>query len=176
MHDRDNIGMKLFNGAVFQALWLLLVVTAGSRGSGVVVGATGLVVLLQLRLTTPRTFKSGLIFVLLATVSGAVMETLLTWAGVFSPLRAIAPFPLTPLWLIGLWLAFAGFLKTTLTYLRGRPVTQWCLGAIGGPMAYWSGARLGAVDLHLSLPLALGALALAWGGRMRPAFQASGAS
>ncbi len=162
MNDRTDLVIKLIGAVVFQILWVALVMTAGSHWSAVVAAGTAVLVLLQLALC-PVPFFLAAAFVALAGVIGLGMDTLLTAVGILTPVRVIIPFPVAPLWLIGLWIAFSGFLQVSLTYLRGRPVVQWWVGAVGGPMAYWSGARLGAVELNGPLPLALGVLALSWG-------------
>ena len=163
MSGHKDLVVKVIGAVVFQVLWGALVMTAGSGWSAAVAAATVMLVLMQLALC-PVPFFAAAAFVGLAGMIGLGMDTLLTAVGLLAPVRAIVPFPVAPLWLIGLWIAFAGFLQVTLTYLRERPVSQWLAGAVGGPLAYWSGARLGAITLNGPLPLALGILALSWGG------------
>ncbi|MBL7114720.1 MAG: DUF2878 domain-containing protein [Kiritimatiellae bacterium] len=162
MNVRGEIAAKLFHAVIFQILWIALVISAGSHWSITVTIATPLIAALQLKLFR-NTFTKSIVFVMLTVCIGMIMDTFLTLVGIIDPARNVIPFPFPPLWLIGLWIAFATFMKTTLTYLCDKPATQWCIGAIGGPLAYWSGARLGAIELHAHIILSLVVLALAWG-------------
>ncbi|MEO8297368.1 MAG: DUF2878 domain-containing protein [Burkholderiales bacterium] len=52
-----------------------------------------------------------------------------------------------PTWLVGLWALFATTLNVSLRWLKGRLVLASLLGAVAGPLAFVSGARLGAATL-----------------------------
>ena len=54
---------------------------------------------------------------------------------------------LAPLWITALWCQFATVLPA-FAPLRTRPLVAGLLGAVGGPLAYAGGARLGAAGLH----------------------------
>jgi hypothetical protein len=56
---------------------------------------------------------------------------------------------------------FATTLNVSLRWLRGRPLLGALLGAVGGPLAYLAGAKLGGIEL-LEPALALSALAAGW--------------
>ncbi|MEP7313882.1 MAG: DUF2878 domain-containing protein [Pseudomonadota bacterium] len=66
-----------------------------------------------------------------------------------------------PHWILALWPLFATTLNVSLTWLRGRPWLAAVFGAVGGPLAYWSGQRLGGVQIP-DLLLGLGAQCLGW--------------
>jgi hypothetical protein len=51
-----------------------------------------------------------------------------------------------PLWMMGLWLAFATTLNVSLRWLRGHMALAALLGAVGGPLSFAAAARLGAVS------------------------------
>jgi hypothetical protein len=51
-----------------------------------------------------------------------------------------------PYWMAALWLVFATTLNVSLRWLRGRVGLAAVLGALGGPLAYYAGARLGALE------------------------------
>ena len=53
----------------------------------------------------------------------------------------------TTLWMVTLWLGFAATLRHALGWIRGRYLLGAILGAVAGPLAYWSGSKLGAVVL-----------------------------
>lgn len=49
-----------------------------------------------------------------------------------------------PLWIACLWVLFATTLHHSLTWLRGRWLLAVAFGAVGGPLAFFSGVSLGA--------------------------------
>jgi hypothetical protein len=69
---------------------------------------------------------------------------------------------LAPPWLIALWLQFATLLRFSLRWLDRRPALAGLLGLVGGPVAFLSGQRLGAVTFPAGTPIALAALGLVW--------------
>ena len=68
---------------------------------------------------------------------------------------------LAPYWIVAMWGLFATTLNVSMAWLRGRPVLAVLMGAVGGPLSYLAGEKLGAIELVPPLP-ALAALALAW--------------
>lgn len=89
-----------------------------------------------------------------AAVLGLVFESLLVAAGWVRVEDGIY-------WLVSLWALFATTLNVSLRALQTRPWIAALVGAIGGPLAYYAGARIGA--LHFLQPAAmLAALALGW--------------
>jgi hypothetical protein len=51
---------------------------------------------------------------------------------------------LAPAWIAGLWAMFATLLECPLAWLGRRRLLAVLLGAVGGPLAWWAGVRLGA--------------------------------
>lgn len=68
---------------------------------------------------------------------------------------------LAPPWMLALWTLLPITLNISMRWLKGRVVMGALFGAIGGPLAYYAGQRLGALQL-IGLPLALTVLALGW--------------
>lgn len=68
---------------------------------------------------------------------------------------------MAPHWILALWALFATTLNVSLSWLKPRLLAAVVLGAVAGPLAYWGGARLGAVDLVAPLPAAI-ALSIGW--------------
>jgi hypothetical protein len=99
--------------------------------------------------------------VLLVTVIGLLWDSLLVWQGllVFSS-GMLLPF-LAPYWIILMWSMFATTLNVSLRWLRTRYLWAAVFGALGGPLAYYAGQRLGAVEFS-SVTLSLAALAAGW--------------
>lgn len=74
--------------------------------------------------------------------------------GVF--IQGIAPY-----WIIALWAAFATTLNISLAWFKQHLWLASLFGAIGGPMAYLAGEKLGAVQFS-DTTLALSMLAVGW--------------
>ena len=70
------------------------------------------------------------------------------------------PYPLTPLWIIILWVMFAMTLNHSLSWLKGRVLLATLFGAIGGPLAYIAGEKLGAITISGSQTLFV--LSIGW--------------
>jgi hypothetical protein len=67
-----------------------------------------------------------------------------------------------PGWLVLIWLALATLPHHSLAWMQGRPLLSAAFGAIGGPLAYWGGVRLGIATFHWPLPMSLLLLAMLW--------------
>lgn len=67
-----------------------------------------------------------------------------------------------PYWMALLWVNFALIVEHGLSFLKGRPFVAAALGAIGGPMAYMAGVRLGLIEFVAPASVALGFIAATW--------------
>lgn len=99
-----------------------------------------------------------------AAVCGLCLDGSLTRFGLlrYSPATPAVPVTDSPLWILGLWVAFSTTLTRSLGWLRGRPAVALLSGAIGGPLAYW-GAANGWHVIVFEAPQWHGILALAMG-------------
>jgi hypothetical protein len=64
--------------------------------------------------------------------------------------------------MVMLWVNQATTLNSCLTWLRGRYLAGALFGAVGGPLAYLGGAKLGAASLPSSSGLVV--LGITWAG------------
>ncbi len=88
--------------------------------------------------------KAEVLLLLSAGAAGFFIDTALVMTGVFTPVQYLLPSPLSPPWMVLLWMDFATALNVSLKKLHGRYILSAALGAVGGPSAYYSGAKLGA--------------------------------
>src|SRR5262245_25306991 len=97
-----------------------------------------------------------------AIVAGALADSALATSGwiQFAP-QALAD-GLAPWWILAMWALFATTLNVSLRWLRERFALAAALGFLAGPLAYWGGAKLGAIELRQP-GMALAALAFEWG-------------
>lgn len=150
--DRDNDMKILCNVLLYQLIWFGSVL-GGTPGLLVSL----LLILVHLAFSTVRSDDLRMMGALLCI--GLVVDGTLHYVGFFS--FTISGFPL-PLWLIMIWLGLALTPHHSLAWLQNRPLLSSFFGALGGPVAYWAGVRLGAATFHWSLPASLVTLALVW--------------
>jgi hypothetical protein len=117
----------------------------GPRNASARRGFIPLVLLLNLVLSAD--WRQELVVALAGTVMGFVVDTGLVAAGVFTPVPFLLPRPFSPLWMVMLWVNQATTLNGCMAWSRGRYLAGSLFGAVGGPLAYLSGARLGAATL-----------------------------
>ncbi len=94
-------------------------------------------------------------------VLGSTVDSLLLNAGVFAFKQ---PGVLIPFWLVLLWALLAITLNHCLAWTAKPLWRAILLGAIGGPLSYYAGQRLGAVQFPLGLWPTLLGLSLLWAG------------
>ena len=92
---------------------------------------------------------------------GIVVETLFVQAQIMAYAETGPWDWMCPLWLAGLWAAFAMTLNHSLKWLKNHVVGAAILGALLGPMSYWAGARLGAGEIPDPL-MSTFVISLAW--------------
>ena len=140
-----------FNAIWFQSTWFCAVL-----GRETLLPLTAAMLVLHLALVR-NTTRELLQLTTLAAV-GIGVDACLSLAGVFR-------FPggvLVPLWLCGLWLAFATTTGRSLSFLGRRPMLAVLAGAVALPLNYWAGQRLGAVEFGFPVPVTLAIMSLVW--------------
>lgn len=105
--------------------------------------------------------RPELVLAVSALLAGALFDTLLVRTGWIRFSAGALVAGTAPLWMMVLWAIFATSLNVSLRSLRTRPGLAVILGALGGPLAYYSGARLGALTFTAVRP-ALAMIALGW--------------
>jgi len=157
------VRMKVFNFLVFQAGWMACVLGA-SRGQPWLAFVVVVPVLaLHFLWSNRATAEARLLLV--CALSGLMFDGLLLASGWVSFPNGWWLPGAAPYWLTCLWLLFGTTLNLSMSWMHGRPVCAAVLGAIGGPLAYLAGERLGAMTLVHPVQ-ALIALSVAWGTLM----------
>lgn len=154
------MGVSLINFVSFYVGWVACV---GGAGRGMtLVGPLVVAALLAGQLALkPHPAREALLIVATGLL-GWVVDTAQALAGVFSfPATSPAPW-LCPLWLVAVWMIFATTLTSSMRRLRGRYILAAVFGAVGGPLSYYYGLRLGAIVFNPSLALTLITLAVVW--------------
>jgi len=102
-----------------------------------------------------------LTLILIAGAIGAAFDSALVAAGWVRYASGTLADGTAPYWMVALWMLFATTLNVSLRWLRTRPLAGATLGAVGGPLAYWGGARLGGVAF-VEPVAAIAAIAFGW--------------
>jgi hypothetical protein len=151
---------KIINFLGFQAVWLSAVY--GAAAGRTWLGPVGAVNWLGVYSWLTGRPKLEIRIALTAIVLGLAIDTLLIGAGAYTPQGLIGGRPVTPPWMLALWVNFGTLINGGLSWLQGRYLLGAVLGAWGGPLAYYSGQRLGALTFHPPLVLHLAVLGAAW--------------
>lgn len=102
-----------------------------------------------------------LVLALSAAAIGALWDSALAALGLIVFPDGILVEGAAPHWMIALWMLFATTLNVSLGWLKPRLALAAVFGALGGPLAYLGGEKLGALAMPQPLP-AIAALALGW--------------
>jgi len=156
----NDLARKMVNVLLFQAAWFAAVLGA-ARGM-FWLGPLSMIPVLAIHLALQENRRGEAQLLLTAGLLGFIVDTTFVASGVFTPLQHLFPRPFSPPWMICLWLNFAATLNVSMAWLRHRYLLAALFGAIGGPMAYYSGAKLGATAAWPTLSGLL-LLAVGWG-------------
>jgi hypothetical protein len=150
----------LVNFFGFQSVWFLSLFGAGTQRSWL--GAVALAAFTLWHFSTAANPRADLVLVAVACAVGFIVDTAFIQAHLLAyaeplPFAAVAPY-----WILGMWINFALTLNGSMRWLHGRYLLAAGLGAIGGPLAYMAGVRLGAAELLAGGTVVYGSLAVAW--------------
>jgi len=149
----------LVNLAIFQVCWLACVLTGAASLPLIGIAVVAAAVAYHLRQAARPWSEAALLTV--AGLIGAAWDGQLAGYGwLVYPSGEFASW-IAPSWIIAMWIAFATTLNVSLQWLRGRPGLALVFGAIGGPLAFYAGERLGAVEFTDPL-IALSAQSAGW--------------
>ena len=154
-----SLSDKVINFIVFQVVWLASVLAGGSAWHWL---AT-LLILTAVTWQWSRADYPGreMILVGLALLIGLIWDSFLVSQGLTKYQHGQLLPGLAPHWIIALWALFATTLNLSLRWLRSSLWVAALFGAIGGPMAYLAGSKLGSVTFS-STSTAMLALAAGW--------------
>lgn len=149
----------LLNVALFQAAWFACVIAAAHGRVAWGVAAVALAAAVHLALSAQPAAELWLLLII--AVIGLAWDSLVLATGWIGYSSGMFSHWLAPTWIVAMWVLFATTLNVSLRWLRGRPVVGALFGLVGGPLAFYGGARLGAVQL-LAPMQALGLQGVGW--------------
>ena len=139
------------NFVLFQAGWFACVLGA-AHGYALEGALAAALIVLGHVVHAAQPAREALLALVAAAV-GLAFESLLVAAGLVRVEHLY--------WLVALWALFATTLNSSLRALQTRPWLAALFGALGGPLAYYAGARFGALEF-LQPAAMLAALAVGW--------------
>ncbi|CEN55676.1 DUF2878 domain-containing protein [Candidatus Methylopumilus turicensis] len=151
----------LLNIIGFQIGWFSCVLGAANQRPWMGVFIACLVLSIHLAKSSDARFEFK--FLITALIIGIIFDGIpqsLGWI-TFNPV-SYWPNILPPPWMIMLWALFASTLNISLSWLQNKNIVAILIGAVAGPVSYWSGARLGALTLS-NANAAMIYLAIGWG-------------
>ncbi len=155
------MAVKVFNYFSYYVGWLACVYGAAFNMSAIGVAVAALLVLIHFVLT--HTLREEIMMIVVIGVLGTLVDSgqaatgLLVYQGGY----AKAPW-LGPIWITAIWVLFASTINWSFGWLKGRTWLAVVLGALGGPLSYAAGERIGAVRFQHSYVLTMLALAVIW--------------
>lgn len=137
---------KVINIVAMQIAWFACVLGA-ANGVGWVGTLTSLAIAV-LHVRRARQPKDELTLILSAVAIGMVLDSALASASLITFNSGVWLNGFTTHWMLALWIGFATTLNASLGWLMRSPLLAVAFGAAGGPAAYWSGQKLGALTLN----------------------------
>ena len=150
----------IVNLAAYQLAWFACVL--GGANQMPWLGPMVVVVALGLHLRSARRPFDEFLLVLACGFIGAFFDSALVALDWVSYPSGQFGENFAPYWIIALWIAFATTLNVSMRWLRGSPILAAFYGFTGGPLTYWGGMELGAMQL-INVPASMIALAIGWG-------------
>lgn len=145
---------RLLNFAWYQLLWF----TAILGGSAF---APLLFLLLVLHLSLIARKGAEVLLLLGAAVIGVAFDGLLAGVGFYAFNEGTGMLPI-PLWLVAIWMGFAGTLRSSMSFMAARPRLMTLAATVLAPVTYLGAERLGAVTFSLGAAPTAVVIGLSW--------------
>lgn len=149
----------VLNFIAFQVAWFACVL--GGAKDWAAAGTLVVAAVIGLHLVLAQRALPEALLIAIAAVVGLVWESWVVALGLMSYPNGIIASGLAPYWIVAMWALFATSLNLSMGWLKGRPWLASLFGAVGGPLAYLAGQRLGGLQMPDPM-LALGMQALGW--------------
>ena len=149
------------NALLFQLCWIAFVAGAGRGNAWIGFVPLAAFAAWQLRASTVR--RADLTLMGLAAVLGFAVDTSFVQSGALHYAAPVPSAEVAPVWIVGMWIAFALTLNHSLAFLRHNLPAAIALGLFGGPLAYAVAAsRFGAVAFDGTPLFAIALIGIAW--------------
>lgn len=154
------MSLMLQNFILFQIGWLSCVI-GGASSNYHWIGIAVVAAIIAIHLVRAETISNEFMLILITALLGTAWDSALMGAGLFDFSNGVVFDGLVPFWMVAMWALFATTLNVSMRWMKNRYLLASVFGAIGGPVAYYAGYRLGAVELSQT-STALIAVAAGW--------------
>ena len=148
----------LVNIILFQIGWFACVLTAASNQP--LVGALISLLIIVSHVLISKQYKQEIRIIVIAMVIGLFWDSLIVSAGWITYTSGMFSDFMAPYWIVLMWALFATTLNYSLSWMKEKLLLSVVFGAIAGPLAYYAGAKLGAVefinDIYALVTLSIG--------------------
>lgn len=149
----------LLNFILFQLGWFACVLSAAAGQPLLGVAVAAVIIVIHLFMAQQK--QNEIILLVSAMLTGLVWDSLLVWRGWIDYSAGMLITNMAPYWIVVMWALFATTLNVSLAWLKQKLLYAAVLGAIAGPLAYYAGFKLNALQFG-DMPVALMALAIGW--------------
>jgi hypothetical protein len=150
---------QTLNFILFQLGWFTCVLGAANNAAWL--GPVSVLAIVIIHLVLSLRPSAEMKLVLWAMALGLATDSLLLASGWLAyPGGSLAGF-FAPYWIVAMWGLFATTLNVSMRWLKGRFGLAVLMGAVGGPLSYYGGQKLGAM-VFIAPVQALIALSIAW--------------
>ena len=153
--------MKLtfINLAVFKVAWTAVVVSAAAGAP--VIGVIAVAAAVGIHLWYSDNPDTEIRLLMAAAALGLCWESALVITDLVEYSSGTWLPGLAPFWIVAMWVLFATTLNVGMRWLRRNTAVAAIAGAAGGPLAFFAGASIGAVEFA-SPAIALACISIGW--------------
>ena len=149
----------VINIILFQIGWFACVLSAANNHP--LVGASISLFIIVSHVLLSREYKQEIRIIVIAMVIGLFLDSFIISAGLITYTSGMLNDFIAPYWIVLMWALFATTLNYSLSWMRNKLLVSVVLGAIAGPLAYYAGMKLGAVEFINEMK-ALISLSIGW--------------
>ncbi|MEM8983885.1 MAG: DUF2878 domain-containing protein [Pseudomonadota bacterium] len=133
---------SLINLLLFKLGWAAAVFSATYGEAWI--GAATIAAIAAINLAMAAQPRRELLLLIAAATVGLIWESVLTAQGVL--IYAQSPsVPVAPYWIVAMWILLATTLNVSMRWMKKSPWLALLFGAIGGPLSFIAGEKIGAV-------------------------------
>ena len=147
------------NIILFQIGWFACVLTAASNQP--LLGAIISMFILVSHVLMSKQYKQEISIIVIAMLIGLLWDSLIVSAGWITYTSGMLSDFMAPYWIVLMWALFATTLNYSLSWMKSKLLLSAVFGAVAGPLAYYAGMKLGAVEFVNEVN-ALIALSIGW--------------
>ena len=150
---------NIFNIIGFQTGWWACVL--GTKNGYPYLGPLVMLIFLSIHFARLEIRNKELLFATLVGLIGTFVDTVLLQTNLIE-YQGVYTDNIAPLWITAMWIGFAATINHSLAWLNNKWIMSFALGAIFGPLSYYTGIKFEALHFEISV-LTISILALLWG-------------